>query len=74
MNSRAIAFAGKPVSAKRSAEFQGARSACDKLAPENSGLLERYRRDQSALRQEIVRSARRARNEDLRSLLGRIFG
>ncbi len=74
MSAHSIVIIRKPVSAKSKVGSQGARAACDRLAPQAPGLLERYRQDQSGLRREIMRSARRARNEGLISVLGRIFG
>ena len=74
MSAHATVITRKPVSAKTKDGIQGARAACDRLVPQAPGLLERYRQDQSGLRREIVRSARRARNEGLISVFGRIFG
>ncbi len=74
MSAHAIVITRKPVNAKSKDGIQGVRVACDRLVPQAPGLLQRYRQDQSGLRQEIERSARRASNEGLGSFLARIFG
>ena len=73
MNANATAIRTSHDAAQTRLKSDRLPSACDALTPPASGLLERYRRDPSGLRQDIERRSLKARDADLYAWLAGLF-